>query len=87
MGVAVAAAALARGARVTLVAANMEVAPPAGAEIVRVESTAELRTALHRLTHATDGSAGFDALVMAAAVSDYRPDDDRDDQAGTWRRA
>jgi phosphopantothenoylcysteine decarboxylase / phosphopantothenate---cysteine ligase len=73
MGVAVAAAALARGARVTLVAANMEVEPPPGAEIVRVESTAELRTALHRLTHGQDGSAGFDALVMAAAVSDYRP--------------
>ena len=73
MGVAVAQAAIARGARVTIVAATMEVEPPAGAETVRVESTAELRTALHRLTHATDGSAGFDALVMAAAVSDYRP--------------
>jgi phosphopantothenoylcysteine decarboxylase / phosphopantothenate---cysteine ligase len=73
MGVAVASAALARGARVTIVAANMEVEPPAGAETVRVESTAELRAALHRLTHAEGGSAGFDALVMAAAVSDYRP--------------
>lgn len=73
MGVAVAEAALARGARVTIVAANMEIEPPAGADTVRVESTAELRTALHRLTHAADGSAGFDALVMAAAVSDYRP--------------
>jgi phosphopantothenoylcysteine decarboxylase/phosphopantothenate--cysteine ligase len=73
MGAAVAAAALARGARVTVVAANMEVEPPVGAEIVRVESTADLRTALHRLTHGEDGSAGFDALVMAAAVSDYRP--------------
>jgi phosphopantothenoylcysteine decarboxylase/phosphopantothenate--cysteine ligase len=55
------------------VAANMEIEPPAGAETVRVESTAELRTALHRLTHTADGSAGFDSLVMAAAVSDYRP--------------
>ncbi len=73
MGAAVAEAALARGARVTMVAANMEVEPPAGAATVRVESTAELRTALHRLTHDADGSAGFDALVMAAAVSDYRP--------------
>ncbi len=73
MGVAVAEAALARGARVTIVAANMEIEPPAGAETVRVESTAELRTALHRLTHTADGSAGFDSLVMAAAVSDYRP--------------
>lgn len=73
MGVAVAAAALDRGARVTLVAANMEVEPPAGADVVRVESTADLRTALHRLAHADDGSAGFDALVMAAAVADFAP--------------
>jgi phosphopantothenoylcysteine decarboxylase / phosphopantothenate---cysteine ligase len=73
MGVAIAAAALARGARVTLVAANMEVEPPAGATTIRVESTAELRTALHRLTHDEAGRAGFDALIMAAAVSDYRP--------------
>jgi phosphopantothenoylcysteine decarboxylase/phosphopantothenate--cysteine ligase len=73
MGVAIAAAALDRGARVTLVAANMEVPPPAGAEVVAVESTADLRTALHRLTHASDGSAGFDVLVMAAAVADFRP--------------
>jgi phosphopantothenoylcysteine decarboxylase/phosphopantothenate--cysteine ligase len=73
MGVAVAAAALDRGARVTLVAANLEVAPPDGATVVPVGSTADLRTALHRLTHADDGSAGFDALIMAAAVADFRP--------------
>ena len=73
MGVAVAQAALDRGARVTLVAANLEVAPPPGATLVRVESTAELRTALHRLIHTEDGAAGFDALVMAAAVADFRP--------------
>lgn len=73
MGIAIAEAALARGARVTLVAANIEVEPPPGATTIRVESTAELRTALHRLTHGDDGRAGFDALVMAAAVSDYQP--------------
>ena len=73
MGVAVAEAALARGARVTLVAANLDVAPPAEATVIDVESAAQLRTALHKLTHADDGSAGFDALVMAAAVSDFRP--------------
>jgi phosphopantothenoylcysteine decarboxylase/phosphopantothenate--cysteine ligase len=73
MGVAVAEAALARGARVTLVAANLDVAPPAGAATVQVESAAELRTAIHKLTHAEGGGAGFDALVMAAAVSDFRP--------------
>lgn len=73
MGVAIAEAALARGARVTLVAANMEVPAPDDATVVVVESTGDLRTALHRLTHAEDGSAGFDALVMAAAVADFRP--------------
>jgi phosphopantothenoylcysteine decarboxylase/phosphopantothenate--cysteine ligase len=73
MGIAIAEAALARGAQVTLVAANLDVAPPLEATTIRVESAAELRTALHRLTHASDGRAGFDALVMAAAVSDFRP--------------
>ncbi len=46
MGVALANAALARGARVTLVAASVEVPLPEAADIVRVESTAELRDAL-----------------------------------------
>ena len=73
MGVAVAEAALARGARVTLVAANLDVSAPGRSDDTAVESAAELRTALHRLTHAEDGRAGFDALVMAAAVSDFRP--------------
>ena len=73
MGVAIAEAALARGARVTLVAANLDVAPPSGASTVVVESAAEMRAALHKLTHADEGRAGFDALVMAAAVSDFRP--------------
>jgi len=73
MGVAVAQAALDRGARVTLLAADVEVALPAQATIVRVESTADLRAALLRLTHDGDGTAGYDALVMAAAVADFRP--------------
>jgi phosphopantothenoylcysteine decarboxylase/phosphopantothenate--cysteine ligase len=73
MGAAVAEAALDRGARVTIIAANVEVALPPEAPIVRVESTADLRAALLRLSHAPDGSAGFDALVMAAAVADFRP--------------
>ncbi len=73
MGVAVADAALARGARVTLVAANLEVAPPAGAAVIRVESTAELDAALHELARTPGRGAGFDVLVMAAAVADLRP--------------
>ena len=75
MGVAIADAALDRGARVTVIASNVEVPLPAGATIVRVESTADLNAALLRVTHAADGSAGFDALVMAAAVADFRPID------------
>jgi phosphopantothenoylcysteine decarboxylase/phosphopantothenate--cysteine ligase len=75
MGVAIAQAALDRGARVTVGAANVEVPLPDGATTVVVESTAELRAALHRLTHDEAGRAGFDALVMAAAVADFRPAD------------
>jgi phosphopantothenoylcysteine decarboxylase / phosphopantothenate---cysteine ligase len=68
MGVAVADAAIARGARVTLIAAAVEVPLPDGAEIVRVESTAELRAALQQAM-----AADVDALVMAAAVADFTP--------------
>ena len=73
MGAAIAEAALDRGADVTVIAANIEVAMPVGAAVVRVESTADLSAALLRATHAPDGRAGFDALVMAAAVADLRP--------------
>jgi len=73
MGVAIADAALARGADVTVIAGSVEVGLPLGAAVVRVESTADLRAALLRLTDRPDGSAGFDALVMAAAVADFRP--------------
>jgi phosphopantothenoylcysteine decarboxylase/phosphopantothenate--cysteine ligase len=75
MGVAVAAAAVDRGARVTLIAANLEIAPPVGATVVWVSSTGELRAALLRATTPSteDGRAPFDALVMAAAVADFRP--------------
>jgi phosphopantothenoylcysteine decarboxylase/phosphopantothenate--cysteine ligase len=73
MGTAVAAAALDRGARVTVIAANVEVPLPPGATVVAVESTADLRAALLRATHGADGAAGFDTLVMAAAVADFRP--------------
>ena len=67
---------------------NIEVAAAARARpTVRVESTAELRAALHRLTHADDGRAGFDALVMAAAVGDFRPSHRRRHEARAWRRS
>ena len=74
MGLAVVRAALDRGARVTLLAANLEVALPddPGLTVVRTGSAAELETALERIT-AGEATAGFDALVMAAAVADFRP--------------
>lgn len=71
MGVAIATAALARGAQVTLVAANMDVPAPDGVEVVRVESTADLRQAL--LSTLPPDGPGWDVLVMAAAVADFRP--------------
>lgn len=72
MGVQVAIAALERGASVTLIAAAVEVPLPGAATIVRVESTGELRSGLLRSMFGGDGPSP-DALVMAAAVSDFAP--------------
>ncbi|WP_419707381.1 bifunctional phosphopantothenoylcysteine decarboxylase/phosphopantothenate--cysteine ligase CoaBC [Promicromonospora sp. NFX87] len=78
-GVALAQAAAARGADVTLVAANLaqdvtdQVESARGAAgrlacaVVRVESTAELRSAVRA------AGAEADVVVMAAAVADFRP--------------
>jgi phosphopantothenoylcysteine decarboxylase / phosphopantothenate---cysteine ligase len=66
-GYAVAAAAAARGAEVTLVAANTGLADPAGAKVISVTTAAQMRDAV---LAAADGA---DAVVMAAAVADYRP--------------
>jgi phosphopantothenoylcysteine decarboxylase/phosphopantothenate--cysteine ligase len=66
-GYAFARAAAARGARVTLVSANVALPDPAGVDIVRVGSTEELRKA----TVEAAGSA--DVVVMAAAPADFRP--------------
>jgi phosphopantothenoylcysteine decarboxylase/phosphopantothenate--cysteine ligase len=73
MGAALATAALSRGASVTLIAAAVEVDLPDAAEIIRVETAAEMRAAL-RESMATDP----DALVMAAAVADFTPAQPRD---------
>ena len=73
MGVAIAEAALDRGARVTLIVGHVEVPLPAGATVVRAESTAAMRAALMTALVEQDGRAGFDALIMAAAVADYTP--------------
>jgi phosphopantothenoylcysteine decarboxylase/phosphopantothenate--cysteine ligase len=66
-GYAFARTALARGARVTLVAANVTLPDPAGVEVVRVGTTEELRTAT------VQAAAGADVVVMAAAPADFRP--------------
>ncbi|GAA4699359.1 bifunctional phosphopantothenoylcysteine decarboxylase/phosphopantothenate--cysteine ligase CoaBC [Nocardioides nanhaiensis] len=66
-GYALARAAVARGARVTLVAANTALADPAGVTVRRVETTAQLREAV------LAAAAGADAVVMAAAPADFRP--------------
>ncbi|MFC3501920.1 bifunctional phosphopantothenoylcysteine decarboxylase/phosphopantothenate--cysteine ligase CoaBC [Micromonospora krabiensis] len=66
-GYAFARAAAARGARVTLVAANVTLPDPAGVDLVRVGTTEELREAT--LKAAVDA----DAVVMAAAPADFRP--------------
>ena len=67
-GLALARVAVARGARVTLVAANVGLAPPAGVDVVPVESAAQLRDAVRAAV-----APGADAVVMAAAVADFRP--------------
>lgn len=69
MGVAIAEAALARGAQVTIVAGHVEVPLPRGAEVVRAETTAAMREAVLDAVIARRA----DALVMAAAVADFRP--------------
>jgi phosphopantothenoylcysteine decarboxylase/phosphopantothenate--cysteine ligase len=66
-GYALARTAVARGARVTLIAANVLLGDPAGADIVRVGTTEELRKA------AVEAFAGADVVVMAAAPADFRP--------------
>jgi phosphopantothenoylcysteine decarboxylase/phosphopantothenate--cysteine ligase len=52
---------------VTLVSANVALRDPAGAKVVRVATAEELRTAM------TEAAADADAVVMAAAVADFRP--------------
>jgi phosphopantothenoylcysteine decarboxylase / phosphopantothenate---cysteine ligase len=67
-GYALAATAAARGAKVTLVAANVTLADPAGARVLPVTSAAQLRAAV------TEAARDADVVVMAAAVADYRPE-------------
>jgi phosphopantothenoylcysteine decarboxylase / phosphopantothenate---cysteine ligase len=66
-GYAIAAVASARGARVTLVAANVTLPDPAAVDVIPVESALDLRDAVRK------AAEDADAVVMAAAVADFRP--------------
>jgi phosphopantothenoylcysteine decarboxylase / phosphopantothenate---cysteine ligase len=69
MGAALAQAARRRGAQVTLVLGPSPVAVPLGVDAVRVTTALEMRDAVRQ------AAAGADAVIMAAAVADFRPRD------------
>ncbi|MFF1633210.1 bifunctional phosphopantothenoylcysteine decarboxylase/phosphopantothenate synthase [Leifsonia sp. NPDC058248] len=71
-GVALAQAARARGAEVTLVAAHLEVPVPDDLQLVEVQTALELQEAV------TAAAQSADIVVMTAAVADYRPSDVRE---------
>jgi len=60
--------AVARGAEVSVIAANVALPDPAGAKVTRVVSALQMRDAV------LAAAAGADVVVMAAAVADYRPE-------------
>ncbi|MES1259966.1 MAG: bifunctional phosphopantothenoylcysteine decarboxylase/phosphopantothenate--cysteine ligase CoaBC, partial [Gemmatimonadota bacterium] len=72
MGYRLAEAAWRRGASVTLISGPSAEPVPIGVDLVRVESTVEMMTAVR------DQMAGADVLIMAAAPADYRPMVQRD---------
>ena len=81
MGVAVAVEAARRGARVHLVLGPGTVTPPPGVETEHVTSAEQMRAAVHAHVDAAD------AVVMAAAVADFRPKRRLTGQAQEGRRA
>src|SRR6185503_5074045 len=74
MGFAVATEAFERGAAVTLVVGPGTVEPPAGPQVVRVTTADEMRRAV------LEAAADAEAVVMAAAVADFRPETSADDK-------
>jgi phosphopantothenoylcysteine decarboxylase/phosphopantothenate--cysteine ligase len=66
-GVALAIAARDRGAKVTLICANVSVSIPAGVEVVNVITGDDMHAAVMK------ASMTADAIVMAAAIADYKP--------------
>jgi phosphopantothenoylcysteine decarboxylase/phosphopantothenate--cysteine ligase len=69
MGYALAGAARARGATVVLISGPTDLQPPAGVELIRVTTAAEMRDAV------VPRAARADVVIMAAAVADYAPVD------------
>jgi phosphopantothenoylcysteine decarboxylase/phosphopantothenate--cysteine ligase len=67
-GIAIAMNAAARGAEVTLIGANLEIAAPTSVKVQHVSTTSELES----VTKAA--AADADVIIMAAAVADYRPE-------------
>jgi phosphopantothenoylcysteine decarboxylase/phosphopantothenate--cysteine ligase len=67
MGYAIAEAARNRGGAVTLISTSTSLTPPVGVELVSVATAAQMRDAV------VEKTAAADALIMAAAVADYRP--------------
>ncbi|MDE5940244.1 MAG: bifunctional phosphopantothenoylcysteine decarboxylase/phosphopantothenate--cysteine ligase CoaBC [Lachnospiraceae bacterium] len=67
MGYAIAAAAVRRGADVTLVSGKVELVPPMGVQVVPVVSAADMAQAVK------EAAPEQDIIVKAAAVADYRP--------------
>lgn len=67
-GYAVARAAALRGAEVTLIAANTALVDPAGVKVLTVESAQQMASAV------SSAAASADIIIMAAAVSDFRPE-------------
>ncbi len=67
MGIALASAAKRRGADVTLILGPSAVPPPIGVTTSHVETAAQLQWALN------NAAKGADAIIMTAAVADYRP--------------
>lgn len=71
---AIAQAALDAGAQVTLITTPVSLTPPAGSHVLSVQ------TAKQMLDAVLEACAGADALIMAAAVADFRPKDQAQDK-------
>jgi phosphopantothenoylcysteine decarboxylase/phosphopantothenate--cysteine ligase len=82
MGVALAAEARRRGAEVTLIASNLMVPAPEGVEVVDAPTAADVESE-------TSARSDADVVIMAAAISDYRPAETeaakRPKDETTWR--